>query len=101
MRNRNVTKKEMEQVHPHIPDVYEKLKQGRVTRREFLRTATLLGMSAGVATVAAACGAEAGEVVEDAAATAESVAEDAGVDVDEVMEEAEEMAEEVMESFSL
>ena len=98
MRNRKITKKEMEQVHPHIPDVYEKLKQGRVTRREFLRTATLLGMSAGVATVAAACGAEAGEVVEDAAATAEAVAEDAGVDVDEVVEEVEEIVEEVTDT---
>ncbi|MEM7127057.1 MAG: ABC transporter substrate-binding protein [Chloroflexota bacterium] len=56
MLRRAITKKQMEAVHPRIPDVYEQLKQGRVSRRDFLRTATLLGMSAGVATVAAACG---------------------------------------------
>ena len=56
MKKREVSKKYMESIHPAIPDTYEKLKQGRVSRREFLRMATLLGMSAGVATVASACG---------------------------------------------
>lgn len=94
MRNRKISKKQMEQVHPQIPDVYEKLKQGRVTRREFLRTATLLGMSAGVATVAAACGAESAEVIEDAAATVEAVATEADVDVEDI----EEAVDEVMDN---
>ena len=57
MLKRQITKKQMAQVHARIPDVYEQLQQGRVSRREFLRTATLLGMSVGVASVAAACGA--------------------------------------------
>ncbi|MCB9156199.1 MAG: ABC transporter substrate-binding protein [Caldilineaceae bacterium] len=45
----------MEKVHVRIPDAFEQLRQGRISRREFLRTATLLGMSAGAATLAAAC----------------------------------------------
>jgi peptide/nickel transport system substrate-binding protein len=52
-----VSKKEMEKIHRAIPDAYEKLEQGRISRREFMRHATLLGMSAGVAAIAAACGA--------------------------------------------
>ena len=78
MKKRFVTKKEMEQIHPMIPDTYEKLRQGRISRREFMRTATLLGMGAGLATVAAACQPQAAPVAE-------------------VVEEVEEMAEEVME----
>lgn len=31
--------------HPYIPELQEQYRQGRVSRREFLRTATLLGMS--------------------------------------------------------
>ena len=57
MEKPRVTKKQMEAIHPIIPDAYEKLEQGRITRREFVRISTLLGMSAGVATFAAACGA--------------------------------------------
>ncbi len=49
---------QMEEVHHFIPDVYRKLKQGRVSRREFMRVATLLGMSAGAATFMAGCGAQ-------------------------------------------
>jgi len=51
-----VSKKTMEKIHPYIPEAYTLLEQGRISRREFLRVSTLLGMSAGVATVAAACG---------------------------------------------
>jgi peptide/nickel transport system substrate-binding protein len=57
MEKPRVTKKQMEAVHPYIPEAYNKLEQGRITRREFVRISTLLGMSAGVATFAAACGA--------------------------------------------
>jgi peptide/nickel transport system substrate-binding protein len=39
--------------HPHIPTLYSDLERGRIDRREFLRTATLLGMGA-VAAYAAA-----------------------------------------------
>jgi peptide/nickel transport system substrate-binding protein len=35
--------------HPHIPKLQEALAEGRIGRREFLRTATLLGLSAGAA----------------------------------------------------
>ena len=34
------------QNHPYVPELAELLRQGRVDRREFLRTATLLGVSA-------------------------------------------------------
>ena len=32
--------------HPHIPVLVEELKTGAISRRHFLRTATLLGLSA-------------------------------------------------------
>ncbi len=32
-------------VHPYVPEMVELYRQGRITRREFLRTATLLGVS--------------------------------------------------------
>jgi peptide/nickel transport system substrate-binding protein len=54
-----VSEKYMERIHPYIPEAYSKLKQGRVTRREFMRLATLLGMSASAALIAAQCGAPA------------------------------------------
>ena len=56
MKKPQISKKQMEKVHPYIPEAYEQLKQGRVTRREFLRITTLLGMGAGAAMVAAQCG---------------------------------------------
>lgn len=59
MNKPRVSKKYMERVHPYIPEAYEMLKAGRVSRREFLRMATLLGMSLGAATIAAQCGAPA------------------------------------------
>jgi len=52
-----VSKKEMEKTHPAIPDAYDKLVQGRISRRDFLRLSTLLGMSASTAYFLAACGA--------------------------------------------
>src|SRR6185295_12651541 len=54
-----ISKKQMERVHPYIPEAYDMLNTGRVSRREFLRMATLLGMSLGAATIAAQCGAPA------------------------------------------
>ena len=35
--------------HPAIPELTDKLRKGKMSRREFLRTTTLLGMSAGAA----------------------------------------------------
>ena len=31
--------------HPYIPELREQLRRGQINRRDFLRTATLLGMS--------------------------------------------------------
>jgi peptide/nickel transport system substrate-binding protein len=60
MNLRKISKKEMERIHPAIPDAYEKLEQGRISRREFMRFSTLLGMSVATATIAAACAAPGG-----------------------------------------
>jgi peptide/nickel transport system substrate-binding protein len=48
-------------VHPAIWDMQSALRRGRISRREFMRFATLLGMSVGAATVAAQCGAPAAQ----------------------------------------
>ena len=61
MKKPEVSKYYMEKVHPYIPEAYDQLVQGRITRREFLRLSTLLGMSAGTAAIASACGAPATE----------------------------------------
>jgi peptide/nickel transport system substrate-binding protein len=44
-----MAKSDERRVHPYIPRLVEQLEARRVDRREFLRTATLLGMSAPVA----------------------------------------------------
>lgn len=59
MKKPRISRKQMAKVHPYIPEAYSLLEQNRISRREFLRMATLLGMSAGAATFAAACGAPA------------------------------------------
>lgn len=41
-----MAKKRKDNLHPAIPELADNLKQGKISRREFLRTATLLGMSA-------------------------------------------------------
>jgi peptide/nickel transport system substrate-binding protein len=61
----------MERVHPAIPEAHSQLEQRRITRREFLRFSTLLGLSAGAAYVAAACGAPTEEAAGPGAATGE------------------------------
>lgn len=73
MKQPQISKKQMEKIHPAIPNAYEQLEQGRISRREFMRFATLLGMSAGVATIAAACGSPSAE-----APAAETPAETGG-----------------------
>jgi peptide/nickel transport system substrate-binding protein len=42
-------------IHPYIPEAQEQLRQGRISRRDFLRLATLLGVSLPVAQFLAAC----------------------------------------------
>jgi peptide/nickel transport system substrate-binding protein len=44
-----MNKKELEQVHVRLPEVVEDFKAGRTSRRDFLRTSTLLGLSAATA----------------------------------------------------
>ena len=42
-------KKDKPRIHPAIPDLAKDLKNGNLDRREFMRTSTLLGLSAGAA----------------------------------------------------
>ncbi len=44
-----IKRKDKKDAHPYIPELKELFQNGRVTRREFLRNATLLGMSAAAA----------------------------------------------------
>ncbi len=53
-------------IHPYVPELCEQLRQGRIDRREFLRTATLLGVSA--ASAYAVAGRITGEAVTQPAA---------------------------------
>ena len=46
-------------MHPYIPELQEQHRQGKVTRRQFLRMATLLGVSYPLAQFLAACSAPA------------------------------------------
>ncbi len=53
-----IIKKQRQNVHPYIPELEEQFKQGKISRREFLRMATLLGMSlAGAGAFLTSCGA--------------------------------------------
>ena len=45
--------------HATIPYLQDQLQKGKLSRREFMRYATLLGMSVGAATIAAQCAAPA------------------------------------------
>jgi peptide/nickel transport system substrate-binding protein len=52
-----IKKQEHNDEHPYIPELKDLYQRGRVSRREFLRNATLLGMSfAGASAFLAACG---------------------------------------------
>ena len=44
-----------ERIHPLALQAADKLQQGRISRRDFLRYATLLGVSVGTAYAMAAC----------------------------------------------
>lgn len=54
-----------DKLHPMIAEAQEQLRLGLISRREFLRTATLLGASLSAATVLAACGGAATPVEEE------------------------------------
>ena len=52
-----IIKKKNDDVHAYIPELKDLYRKGRISRREFLRNATLLGMSLGSATAfLSACG---------------------------------------------
>ncbi len=53
-----IKKKPSNGLHPWVPELQDQLRQGKISRREFLRYATLLGVSVSGATVLAACGAQ-------------------------------------------
>ena len=53
-----IKKKPSNGLHPWVPELQDQLRQGKISRREFLRYATLLGVSLGGATALAACGAQ-------------------------------------------
>ena len=42
----NILPRKRDYPHPYIPELIEELRRNRVSRREFLRTSTLLGLSA-------------------------------------------------------
>ncbi len=63
---------EKETIHPYVKKAQERLADGRISRREFLRLASLMGASASAAWVMAACGAPATQAPE--ATTAPAVA---------------------------
>ncbi len=44
-----------DRIHPAVPKLQKQLQQGRISRREFLRTVTLLGVSASTAYAMASC----------------------------------------------
>jgi len=67
MSETKFTTEQMEEIHPLVPGLVDQLKQGRSSRREFLRTVTLLGASLGTAQLLAACGAGTVNVGESAA----------------------------------
>ncbi len=46
---------ETKQLHPLIPEMHEELSKGQISRREFLRFSTLLGLSLASAEILAAC----------------------------------------------
>ncbi len=81
MKRNVISKKKMAQVHPYIPEAYDKLTAGRISRREFIRMATLLGMTA---SLAVACGGGAAEepaapAVPPAAGSEEAAAPSGGI----------------------
>lgn len=45
-------------MHSYIPELTDQFRKGKISRREFIRMATLLGVSVGTASVLAACSSE-------------------------------------------
>ena len=53
MKKTNITKKQMGKIHPLIPEFFQQYTDGTISRRDFMRGATLLGLSATLAACAA------------------------------------------------
>ena len=53
MKNTKVSIEEMGKVHPLIPEFFHQFTEGKISRRDFLRGATLLGLSSTLAACAA------------------------------------------------
>lgn len=74
-KNEKVLKEKLYAVHKRIPDAYNAFREGRVSRREFIRFSTLLGLSVGFATACSSPtpqGADAPAAEESADTAAES-----------------------------
>ena len=69
-----IKKKPSNGLHPWVPELQDQLRKGQISRRDFLRYATLLGVSVSGATVLAACGAQPAPAPAAAAPTAVPVA---------------------------
>jgi peptide/nickel transport system substrate-binding protein len=64
------TKPNANNIHPLIPEAQEQLRRGEISRRDFLRFSTLLGLSLSSATLMAACQPATPEAAAPAAPTA-------------------------------
>ncbi len=74
-----IKKHKRDEVHEYIPELKDLYRKGRVSRREFLRTATLLGMSlAGATTFLASCSQEEPTKVPEATTAPEATEVPAG-----------------------
>ena len=62
-----------EKLHPLIPEAREQLRQGRISRRDFVRLSTLLGLSLTGAELLAACGPAATPTAAPATAAATAI----------------------------
>ncbi len=71
-----------QKVHAAIPYLQDQLQKGKLSRREFIRYATLLGMSLSAATVAAQCAAPATEAPAPAAPATQAPATEAPAPTD-------------------
>jgi len=67
--------KDTERIHPFVKKAQEQLYDGRISRREFLRLASLMGVGTSTAWVLAACGAPATTQAPPAPTTAPPVSE--------------------------
>lgn len=77
-----LSKKKRTEAHPYIPELKDLYQRGRITRRDFLRNATLLGMSAAAAgAFVAGCGSPTPAPVAPAAPAATAVPQATAVPV--------------------